>query len=104
MIDSILKEPRMMRTDFKEVKAIAKEMRESGKIEIMTLTPIVVVMPEVTVAQTSVQAPSVPYVVVAQEKPPRREKETIAKPVERRSPKHRASQTYQSEEKGKENN
>ena len=78
-MDSIFKELGMTCKDFEEAKGIAKEMKESGKIEILTPTPIVIVTPEVIVAQVSVQAPSAPYVVVAQEQPPHKGKETISK-------------------------
>ena len=36
VIDSILKNSRMIRKEFEEVKGIEKEMKESGKIEILT--------------------------------------------------------------------
>ena len=65
VIESILKESGMLCKEFEEVKGIVKEMKESGQTEILTPTPIVVVAPEVTVAQMSVQAPSVPYAIVA---------------------------------------
>ena len=55
----------MSHKDFEEVKGIAKEMKESGQIEILIPTPIVVLAPKVTVVQESTQAPSVPDVVVA---------------------------------------
>ena len=44
------------------------EMKASGQTEFLTSTPIAVTRPteEVTVAQTSVQTPIVPYAAVAQ--------------------------------------
>ena len=66
MIYSILKESGMMRREFEEVKGIAKEMKESGQIEILTPTPTAIVAPEVTIAQDSVQVANVPYTIVAQ--------------------------------------
>ena len=65
LIESILKKSGMSRKEFGEVKGIAMDMKASGKTKILTLTPIVVARPEVTVAQLSVQVPNVPYVVVA---------------------------------------
>ena len=64
VIDYILKELGMTRKKIDEVKWIAMEMKASGKSELLTPTPIVVEGPtkEVTIAQTSVQAP---YAVVA---------------------------------------
>ena len=85
MIDSILKESSMTHKEFEEVKGIEKEMKESGKTEILTPTPIAVVAPEVTVAQSSAQAPNVPYVAVSQVQPLCREKETVVKPMQRKS-------------------
>ena len=74
VIDSILKEFGMSRKEFDEVKGIAMEMKASGQTKILTPTPIVVVRPteEVTVSQTSVQTPSMPYVVVSQQQQPRK--------------------------------
>ena len=56
VIDSILKESRMTRKYFDEVKGITMEMKANGQTELLTLMPIVVVGPikEVTIAQTSV--------------------------------------------------
>ena len=65
VIDSILKESRMLRKEFEEVKGLAKEMKESGQTKILSPTPIVVVMPEVIVAQVSAQTPTVPYTAVS---------------------------------------
>lgn len=45
VIDSILKESRMTRKEFDEVKGIAMEMKASGQSELLTPTPIVVVGP-----------------------------------------------------------
>ena len=68
VIDSILKEFGMTRKEFDEVKGITSEMKASSQIELLTPTPIVVAGPteEVTVAQTSVQTPFVPYAAVVQ--------------------------------------
>ena len=81
VIDSILKESRMSRREFEEVKVIAKEMKESGQTKILTPTPISIVGPKVIVTQVNVQAPNVPYAVVAQQQPMRKEKEVVAKPM-----------------------
>ena len=56
VIDSILKESRITRKEFDEVKGIAMGVKASGQSELLTPTPIAVVRPtkEVTVAQTSV--------------------------------------------------
>ena len=52
VIDSILKESRMSRKEFKEVKGIALEMKASGQTKILTPTPITMTRPieEVTIA------------------------------------------------------
>ena len=73
VIDSILKELEMKRKEFDEVKGIAMEMKASGQSELLTPTPIIVPGPtkEVIVAQTSVQAPTMPYAIVVQQQPPR---------------------------------
>ena len=66
VIDSILKESRMSRKEFEEVKGIALEMKASGQTEILTPTPIAMARPtiEVIVAHTSVHALVVPYSIV----------------------------------------
>ena len=68
VIDSILKESKMSRKEFDEVKGIAMETKSSGQTELLTPTPIVVVGPtkEVTVFQASAQIPFMPYPIVAQ--------------------------------------
>ena len=85
VIDSILKELGMKRNEFDEVKGIPMEMKASGQSKILTPTSIVVVGPEVTVAQPSVQVPNVPYVVVAWQKTLRKEKEIEKTPVQKKS-------------------
>ena len=74
VIDSTLKEFRITRKEFDEVKGIAMEMKASHQIEILTPTPIAVAGPteEVIVAQTSAQTHTMPYVVVSQQQPPRK--------------------------------
>ena len=69
VIDSILKALGKSRKEFEEVKGIALEMKASGQTEILTPTPIAMAKPivEVIVAQTSAQAPTMPYVVVSQQ-------------------------------------
>ena len=66
VIDSILKEPRMSRKEFDEVKGIAMEMKANGQSELLTPTPIAVAGPteEVTIYQKSAQTPTVPYAIV----------------------------------------
>ena len=69
VIESILKESSMSRKEFNEVKGVALEMKVSGQIDIITPTPIIVVGPieQVTIAQSSVQAPVVPYAAIVQQ-------------------------------------
>ena len=50
VVESILKESGIMRNEFEEAKGLAKEMKESDQIEILSPTPIAVVAPEVIVA------------------------------------------------------
>ena len=52
VIDSILKESRMSRKEFKEVKGISMDMKANGKSKILNPTPIVMARPtiEVTIA------------------------------------------------------
>ena len=45
VIDSILKEFGMLHKEFEGMKGLEKEMKESGQIEILSPTPIVVVAP-----------------------------------------------------------
>ena len=85
VIESILKESSMSRKEFEEVKGIAKEMKESGQSKILTSTPIVVVGPEVTMTQTSVQVQNVSYVVVVQQQPQNKGKEVEQTPTQRKS-------------------
>ena len=66
VIDSILKESRMYRNEFDEMKGILMEMKANGQSKILNPTPIVVAGLEVTVAQPSAQVPNVPYVAVLQ--------------------------------------
>ena len=68
-MESILKESGMTRKDFEEIKGLENEMKESGQIEILSPTPIAVVVPEVVVAQVSTHTPTVPYAVVSQVQP-----------------------------------
>ena len=70
-IDSILKEFRMTRQEFNELKGVAKEMKESGQTKILIPTPILVNGPnkEVTIAQLSAQASLVPYATIARQQP-----------------------------------
>ena len=56
-------------------------MKESGQIEILTPTTIIVVAPKVIVSYSNTQAPNVPYAVVSQEQPLCRTKEIVAKPT-----------------------
>ena len=67
VIDSILKESRMLRKEFEEVKGIASEMKPSSKTKLLTPTSIAMARPtkEVTVVWTSAQALAVPYATVA---------------------------------------
>ena len=73
MIDSILKESGMTIKEFDEVKRIAMEMKSNVQFELLnpTLITMARTTKEVTVAQTSVYAPIVPYVVVALQQPPK---------------------------------
>ena len=47
------------------MKGLAKEMKESGQIEILSPTPIAVVAPKVIVAQVSAQPPTIPCAIVS---------------------------------------
>ena len=87
-IDSILKELGMTRKEFDEVKGVSFEMKASGQVDILTPTPIVVVGPtkEVIVVQTSAQAPTLLYVVVAQQQLQKKGKELVEKKVEEVTP------------------
>ena len=50
VMESILKESGMLHKDFEEIKGLAKEMKESGQIEILSPKPIEVVILKVTVS------------------------------------------------------
>ena len=79
VIDSILKELGMSRKEFEEVKGIALEMKASGKTEILIPIPIAMAGPtvEVTIAQPSVQEPTVPYAIFVQQQSKKKEKEIV---------------------------
>lgn len=65
-INSIIKESSMTQKEFDEIKGIALEMKDSGKIELLVATLIVVIGPleGVIVAQPCVKAPVTPVQLV----------------------------------------
>lgn len=77
----------MSRKEFEEVKGIALKMKVIGQSKQLTPTPIIVVGPtgEVIVAHTSLQAPTMPYVVVAQQQPLRNLKKIEEESAPRKS-------------------
>lgn len=68
VIDSILKESGITQEEFKEIKGIALEMKESGQSRVIVAKPIAIVEPSEGVA---ISKPSMwaPYATVVQVKP-----------------------------------